>query len=267
MPPDVNNNIPEMKLYCYSIEGFKKAMEQMGYGRNDEKILEKDNIAVISICCTDTSPEEYKGMFSEEHYFYNKSNSKNVLNIRFDDIDPRLWHGHDFDLDNASEDDFLYDLKDKKTSPKALGWKQAQEIVAFVVKNLGNDFYIHCSAGVSRSQAIVKFILDSFSFPGNKKFNYKILPENPPVQPNIHVLTMLKRTISKEILYRIWVASHNPRIDVSLFGKKVRENWKNGKTGRVVDAFEDEDQRIWYQVEHDEECTIKNCQKDELEIL
>jgi len=264
MLPDVDNNIPEMKLYCYSIEGFKRAMEQMGYGRNDEKILEKDNIAVISICCTDTDPEEYHGMFAEEHYFLNKSKSKNVLNIRFDDIDPCLWHGPDFDLDTATDEDFLYEPSKGDKSPRALDWKLAQKIVTFVVCNLGKDFYIHCSAGVSRSQAIVKFILDCFSFPGNKKFNYQTLPDNPPIHPNGHVLTMLKRTIAKELLYRMWIASFNPKIDVSLFGRDVIDRL-SFTIGRVINAFEDEEGVVWYQVEHEDE-TVKNKLRDEIDI-
>jgi len=259
MLPDVKDNIPEMKLYCYSIEGFNNAMKRLGYGRDDEKLLEKDNIAVISICCTDTNPEEYKGMFSEEHYFHNKSHSKNVLNMRFDDIDPRLWHGSDFDLDSAKDEDFLYDYHPGKPSPKALDWKQAYEIVKFVVCNLGNDFFIHCSAGASRSQAIVRFILDCFSFPGNGRFNYQIRQENPPVMPNIHVLVMLKKTITKEILYRKWIASFNPNIDSSLFGK-------NTPNGQIIDAFEASPGQILYQVEH-KDGTITNMHKAELEII
>ena len=201
MLPDVKDNIPEMKLYCYSIEGFNNAMKRLGYGRDDEKLLEKDNIAVISICCTDTNPEEYKGMFAEEHYFLNKSNSPNILNIEFDDLDPALWLGLDFDPDNASKEDFIYGKKSSYgKSPVALDWEKAKVIVDFVVANIGKDFYVHCSAGVSRSQAVVRFILDCFSFPGNGRYNYKTRPDNPCVTPNMHVLRMLKRTYMRMTL-------------------------------------------------------------------
>lgn len=196
MLPDVNNNIPEMKLYCYSIEGFERVMKQLGYGRDDEKLLERDNIAVISICCTDTNPEEYKGLFAEEHYFHNKSDSSNVLNIEFDDLDPATWIGPEFDPEEASDRDFYY-APDTPNPPRALDWELSAKIVKFIVHNLGKDFYVHCSAGVSRSQAIARFILDAFSWPGNGRYNYKTRPENPPELPNQHVLRMLKRTYLK----------------------------------------------------------------------
>lgn len=196
MLPDVKENIPEMKLYCYSIEGFERAMKQLGFGRNDEKLLEKSNIAVISICCTDTSQEEYPDPFAEEHYFLNKSDSPNVLNIEFDDLDPTSWHGPEFDPEKASYEDFYY-APNTPNPPRALDWEMSAKIVKFIVHNLGNDFYVHCSAGVSRSQAIVRFILDTFSWPGNGRYNYKTRPENPPEHPNYHVLRMLKRTYLK----------------------------------------------------------------------
>ena len=182
----------ELKLYCYSIEGFKNAMKSLGYGRNDENRLLDDNIAIISICCIDTNPEEYKGLFSEEHYFNNKSNAPNILNIEFDDLDPAMWLGIDFDPDNAKEEDFYYGKN------LALDWKLSCKIVRFIINNIGKDFYIHCSAGVSRSQAIVRYILDIYP-----EYNYKTRQENPCIHPNMHVLRMLKRTYCKNMLGHI----------------------------------------------------------------
>ena len=40
--------------------------------------------------------------------------------------------------------------------------KQAEEIVQFIIKNLGKHFIIHCYAGVSRSKAVTQFIFDTF---------------------------------------------------------------------------------------------------------
>ena len=36
--------------------------------------------------------------------------------------------------------------------------EMADDVVKFIEKNIDKDFYIHCSAGISRSQAITKFI-------------------------------------------------------------------------------------------------------------
>ena len=64
----------------------------------------------------------------------------------------------------------------------------AEKIVNFIDDNIGKDFYIHCSAGVSRSQGIARYILDMYP-----EFDYKTRKDNPCITPNITVTTMLKR--------------------------------------------------------------------------
>ena len=191
------SNREELKLYCYSIEGFKKAMENLGYGRDDEKLLEKDNIAVISICCTDTVNLPEHVYWEEEHYFNNKTNSPNILNIEFDDIDPNTWHDKDinpFDIDNAKPEDFVY--RRNGMVNYALDFEKGTQIIEFINNNKGKDFYIHCSAGVSRSQGIVRYILDIYG----DEYNYKIREDNPPDLPNYHVLQVLKRCWYKKMV-------------------------------------------------------------------
>ena len=109
-----------------------------------------DNIAVISICNTE----------NDEHFF--KYDSSNILNVEFDDV---------------SEEE-----------QGCISVCTAEKIVNFIDDNIGKDFYIHCSAGVSRSQGIARYILDMYT-----EFDYKTRKDNPCITPNITVTAMLKR--------------------------------------------------------------------------
>lgn len=82
-----------------------------------------EDSAAISIC-TPRSRVEY-------HHF---KSADNVLNLDFDDI-TCAW-------DNQVQFDH----------------EMAAEIIEFVNRNKDKDFYVHCAAGQSRSQAVVKFI-------------------------------------------------------------------------------------------------------------
>lgn len=171
------------KLWCYSLEGFNRVMESMDLKRSgNEWLVDANNMAVISICTSGTS---------EEHYFM--TGTSHILNIRFDDIDPDTWHQDGFDLDNASPADFVYarEREDEGNFTHysyALNPVQAKKIVDFIDSNLGRDFYIHCSAGVSRSQGVVRYILDTYD-----EYIWQIRKDNPPFAPNYHVVRMLKR--------------------------------------------------------------------------
>jgi len=188
---------PPRKLFCYSLEGFADAMKQKDLKRSgSEDFVDAYNMAVISICCTDTvpTPEDHleEGEIpygTEEHYF--KKSTPHILNIEFDDLDPQTWHEEELDLDNAQPVDFMWVREDNehyKTILYSLDYKKAREIVDFIDANLGRDFYIHCSAGVSRSQGVVRYILDEYY-----DYAWQIRKENPPFYPNFHVVRMLKR--------------------------------------------------------------------------
>lgn len=77
-------------------------------------------------------------------------------------------------------------LKREKPSDKEL-----QKIVHFINKHRDKEnFYIHCSAGISRSGAIAAFLFDKFRDLVDKE---EFLRVNPNIQPNLYVLNKLKQ--------------------------------------------------------------------------
>ena len=162
---DTKNRASENKTsraLCFSHLEFDQACSRNGW--SDENIPEE--IAFISIICTPSCQEYYLGE-TEEHYF--KLPHPNVLNLEFDDIsrDWIDWKGHRFY--GFSED-------------------QARESYKFIQKNLGKDFWVHCRAGQSRSQAFIRFLLDCFP-----DYQWETKADNPCETPNIDVLSKLKR--------------------------------------------------------------------------
>lgn len=143
----------KQKLYCYGLNKFTRQMRTNGW--TDETL--PSNVAIISICCTDTLNIESD--WSEWHVF---KDADNVLNIEFDDLDK----------------DVLYRLGPdtvKEYEHRCLTEEQAKQIVDFIIKHKDKDFYVHCSAGVSRSQAIIKFIHLNLS---EDKNQFELNPNN-----------------------------------------------------------------------------------------
>ena len=153
-------------LLCFSQYEFDKIMEDKGW--NDNNIPE--DCAFISIISPESSG------FGEEHYF--KQNHNNVINLEFEDI---------FDYKVEYSDSIIYGMNDK----------QAEELFNFIENNKGKNFYIHCSAGISRSQAVVRFILDYYNDNYDKT---SLNPNNPCEFPNLHVLHLLRRCWLKKFI-------------------------------------------------------------------
>lgn len=155
------------KIYCYSRSEFENICIQNGW-KEDNVPLDK---AFISICSTD----DVKSAIlkdSEPHYF--KEDSDQVLNIDFDDI--------------ATPFEFL----DEDGLKMAIGISlpQAIKIVRFVDKNIGSrDFLVHCRAGQSRSQAVVRYIIWMYG----RLYEIETRKDNPPITPNPFVLHTLKK--------------------------------------------------------------------------
>lgn len=141
---------------------------------NDDNIENINNTAYISIICT----EECRKYYLEDetaHWF--KNEHPNVLNLDFDDItEDRMYKGHLF---------------------KAMSEEQADKCIEFIENNMGKNFDIHCTAGISRSGAICQFIFDFYNkdnvYP-KSDFEYF----NRHIRPNNHVLTLLKRAYYKK---------------------------------------------------------------------
>lgn len=109
----------------------------------------------------------------QEHYF--KVENSQVCNLEFDDIneDIRIWKGHTI---------------------LGLDEKQAEKLVKFIEENKGKNFYIHCMAGQSRSQGVVRYILDVYPDLYTEKDTRR---DNPCLTPNIDVVAKLKRAWRK----------------------------------------------------------------------
>ena len=157
-----------MKLWCNSFQGFKKILETNNW--NDSNL--PDNVAFISICCTETENSSY-----ETHLL--SDNHDNVINLDFDDI-----NGYTL-KDQFPDDDYV-----KDNPARGLNDEQGLQLVKFIENNIGKDIYVHCSAGVSRSQGVVKFILEYYNdYYKESDTN----PDNPCKMPNQHVFDVLRK--------------------------------------------------------------------------
>jgi len=147
------------KLYCCSYFEFLDLVE---LNKWDETLPE--GLSIISICNT----KECQDYYLTETQEHKLPGGPKVLNLDFDDVSSDWidWKGHIF---------------------YGLSKDQAKEIVDFIEKNIGDDFIIHCLAGKSRSQGVVRFILDTY--PGQI---YQTREDNPCNSPNYDVVSKLK---------------------------------------------------------------------------
>jgi Predicted protein tyrosine phosphatase len=146
------------KLYCYSANEFKQTMD----GNKWTNRTLPSSVACIEICATPDVRDYYGQLFSitDKPWFLNRKSlgpvPENVLKLNFDDITESVRP--------IGEDKFAY----------GMNVDQAKQIVEFIDKNIDKDFYIHCHAGKSRSQAIVRYILDFYP-----DHDWETRPENP----------------------------------------------------------------------------------------
>lgn len=157
----------KMKVYCFSLLEFIKLRD--AYFNDLSKI--NGNTAIISI--VNPIDEEYGDDWTTKHpinFSEDRSTPSicdSVLNIQFkddsEDFDPSL----------------------------------AKKVVNFIENNIGKDFYVHCIMGKSRSQAICRYILDTYP----DLYQYGREYENPLKTANPHVLSTLKRVKMYENLF------------------------------------------------------------------
>lgn len=174
----------ERILYCYSQEMFDELMKNLGWSQPIDKF------STISIC----SP--WNEHF--EHFF--KPGTPNNYNIDCDDIVKPFWWDKDY-YDQAlklylegrvreSNELFLYQ-KDGHDL-RLFNYEQAFLLAAWInvqILNGSGNFYVHCAAGLSRSQAVVRYIIDVYGH----EFHWKTRQANPCLYPNNHMVMMLKR--------------------------------------------------------------------------
>ena len=160
----------QQKLWCESFLGFKYIAHKMEW----DKYVPKD-IAVISINNSNNSD------IIEEYHIC--KDAPNVLNLEFDDSDPVAF--------GLSENSITYTYENiyepgTYTTVNFFTIEMAKKCVKFIEENKDKHFFIHCSAGMSRSQAFVKYIYNVYY---ENKFYTN--PNNPCMHPNGYVFQKL----------------------------------------------------------------------------
>lgn len=165
-----------MKLWCVGFNEFEKLAKRNGW------YLEvPSNIAIISI-----NNGKDAGADSEYHIC---EDDVNVLNLNFDDVDPMALGLSDDTETYTYENGYAngtFTTIEFFTNDMA---KCAVKFIEDVIENNkldGVDFYIHCSAGISRSQAFVKYIKNVYDF-----MDWETNPNNPCLHPNGFVFQKL----------------------------------------------------------------------------
>ena len=177
----MNNEYIMQNVIVYSHKDFDKFCNELNL--NDANIEENSRYAFISIIGTEQVIDDYLGEHGTKHFF--NENHSNVLNLDFDDV------GSDFDFNFKP---MMNDSQEVKVIHfKTISEEQAKECVDFIEKNIGKTFIIHCRMGVSRSQAIYRYIVDMYEGYKDCKGNL----DNPCLTPNQEVVRKLKREYYK----------------------------------------------------------------------
>ena len=189
-------------ILCYSHIAFDKIME-------NNKWIDKLPLGVsaISIC----SPNEVD---LAEHWFKNDYNTlgndhnPRVFNLDIDDLSPFWFENHESECYDAALDLYnnekikqsnayfshLYisgENKERVDVVHALDYEESFKLVRWIDCRIKYDktIYIHCAVGASRSQGVVRYIVDTY---GNE-YDIRLNPDNPNNTYNPHVVMMLKR--------------------------------------------------------------------------
>lgn len=164
-----------MKLWCVGFNEFEKLAKRNGW-----HLEVPSNIAIISI-----NNGKDAGTDNEYHVC---EDDINVLNLNFDDIDP-IALGL---LDDIETYTYIQKYNGKETTIEFFTTDMAKKAVKFIEDMIEKnklddvDFYIHCSAGISRSQAFVKFIKNVYY-----EYDWETNPNNPCMHPNGFVFQKL----------------------------------------------------------------------------
>ena len=180
-------------IICLSKNSFDYLMESKGWID-----APSNGVSCISICET----EDYN-----KHWF--KHWHENIFNLDIDDTSP-FWFSRKHEADCYDKSLALYNDNQVKLSNAyfnhvyvsgennkycsllhILDYEEAFALVKWIDYRIKHDdtIYIHCAAGVSRSQGVVRYILDTYG----DEYDIKTNPNNPCLTPNVHVVLMLKR--------------------------------------------------------------------------
>lgn len=155
------------KVYALSFLLFRKMIEQNKI--NDITVSNKD---ALFICIHNT---KYESLLTNSYYTNQPllQNCDNVLNVWFDDIE----HPH----------------KDKYGHTHiGMQPNQAKEIVEFIIRNSNKQLaFVHCAAGVSRSDSVAQFIADLWHIP-----HHTFIRMNPSISVKSHFTKTLNEALA-----------------------------------------------------------------------
>lgn len=162
-------------LMCYGREGFRKELKNNGWTDGN---LPEDWIFI--------SISGYEPSLEEPHLL---KECEQVMNLNFDDIcGYRMW-------DALPNEEWTEEKKRLHSREHGMSDEDAGRLFGFLEKNIGKNVMVHCSAGVSRSQGVVRYLLDMHhDFYKTSDTN----PLNPCRHPNGHVVCLLKREYYKK---------------------------------------------------------------------
>ena len=203
---------PIKNILCYSHYDFDRIMKENGWIETPP-----EGVSCISIC----SPNE--GDLAE-HWFkdcisigLHPAKNYKVFNLDIDDISPFWFENHE---SKCYDDSLLLYLDNKVKASNAyfnhlyisgenkqyvdllhcLDYEEAFNLVKWINWRIKEDdtIYVHCAVGASRSQGVVRYIVDTYSF----DYDIKLNPNNPNNTYNPHVLMMLKRAYMNSDFYQ-----------------------------------------------------------------
>lgn len=158
-----------MQILILGRKVFKDYMNTKGI--TPENVESLKDVFMISV--QDDTDDKYVPVFSE--------NKKNVLVQSFSDV----------------EEDTPVTIIGTNTEiiAKAFSPEQAKEMYNFIMANKEKKFcIIHCTAGISRSGAVGTFVSEVV---GKNYLDLK--KENPAIQPNMHVLKLLRQARLEDV--------------------------------------------------------------------
>lgn len=156
------------KVMCYSWYGFQQELNRNGWRDGN---LPSDWVFV--------SIGNYKPKDSEPHIL---SECEQVINLNFDDISGYcIW-------DALPMEEWTPEKKEAYKDVYGMSDTDAERLYTFLKKHIGKNVMVHCSAGISRSQGVVRFLTDCYP-----DIYTETNPDKPCVMPNQYVSSMLKR--------------------------------------------------------------------------
>ena len=193
-------------ILCYSHHDFDRIMK-----KNEWFESPSEGVSCISIC----SPNEAD---LSDHWFKNDWNisgedhNPRVFNLDIDDLSPFWFENHE----SKCYDDALELYNDGKVKQSnayfnhlyisgtnrefvdivhALDYEEAYNLVDWIDWRIKHDetIYVHCAVGASRSQGVVRYIVDTYG----GEYDIRLNPDNPNNTYNPHVVMMLKRAYRK----------------------------------------------------------------------